>query len=361
MKTSFKLWGIAAVAGAIVLAFVPVVAANGQAEPYIELYQQQTENVYKADQDVSITEDVVGDVVAAGSNIHISANVNGNVLVAGGTVQIDGNVGGDIAAAGGYVVVNGDVSGDIRVFGGQVFVNSKQVTGDLVVSAGKTELAKGLSIGGIEMIPNSDSLRRDVENPTKDVSQYRVMVGNYRDNERKTDKKLLGKVTVGALIFNTIMLVGTIISAYLILRLFPVISENALVTMQKMPFQSVVAGAATYVLGFILAIALAISIIGWHLLYVLAVLGLVTVMLSNVLATYGVGRLILKRFNRKNTGRLQPIVVGMLTVTIGFFVLSLVPVVGEFFVFVLGAGLSCWAVGSLMMNKWNAVMGEKKK
>jgi hypothetical protein len=365
MKISSKFLGITAIFGALVLVTVPNVLANGQniQDTYTTLYQQQSSNVYKADEDVVITENISGDLVVAGGTVEVKANVAGDVLVAGGAVQIDGNVTGDVTAAGGYIVINGDVAGDVRAFGGEVYVNSKVVTGDLLVAAGSTQLAKGLSVSGAEMIPNKEDLKRDVESPTKDISQYKPMFKQSRIEygNNKDDGKMKSGMIVTGLIFQTIILVGTIIAGYAILRLFPVISETGMVTMQKSPFVAIAVGVATYFLGFIGAIALAISVIGWNLLYVLFVLGLVSMMLGNVLATYMVGRLILKKLKRVDTGRLQPLVLGTIVIVIGTMLLGVIPFIGNFLVFIISTGLSCWAVGALVMNKWNAVMGEKKK
>jgi hypothetical protein len=87
------------------------------------------------------------DYFVAGEVIEIYGTVNGDVYAAGGTVLVDGVINGDLLAAGGSVTISGQVVEDVRVAGGQVNLTGS-VGGNATLLGGNVDIAEDALVAG---------------------------------------------------------------------------------------------------------------------------------------------------------------------------------------------------------------------
>lgn len=316
-------------------------------------------NRYIANDDVTVTDDTSGDLVVAGGNVVVKGNVAGNIIAAGGTVQIDGTVANDVLAVGGIVIVNGNVMGDVRSFAGQTYINSKMIGGDLAVAAGEIGVAKGNTVKGMEWLKSKNVTKDSSTNPN-DTTPFRVAYVAPRKNQVNVNTDQEKVVAIVLLVIGSLVgLVSSVISGYFVLRVFPVFTEKTVHTMQAKPLKSAVVGFGVVVGSLIFGLALLLSVVGWNLFFLLAVLGVVGSVFSGIFGYYTIGRWMLAQCGIKHPGRLRALVAGTVLLTVGYWGLRFIPVVGGLLAFFVGFGIMSWALGAIVTNKWNALMNKK--
>ncbi len=129
--------------------------------------------------------------------------------------------------------------------------------------------------------------------------------------------------------------------------------------MKESPWQSVGVGCLTLIGAFFAAILLAISVIGIRLLLLLVVLAVLAYMFGAVYVRYEVGRMILSKFGKENTGRLWVLVTGVLVVDVLLGILTFIPFIGGF-VGILTMFIALWGLGAIVMNKYNSLYKKEK-
>ncbi|MFQ5492764.1 MAG: hypothetical protein ACE5DX_01215 [Candidatus Dojkabacteria bacterium] len=357
MKRKLTRLGVLLTAIALPLAFVLPVSAQfatlGTDSPnrYVTLEEGTT----------AYSDDVAGDLLIAGDQLVISGEVGDNLLAAAGAVQVDGVVNGDAMIAAGYVVINGDVLGDLRIAAGEVYINGT-VSGDLVIFAGRYSISSESFVGGQEILSAGHGVRGTTDNPV-DLTNASHFSGGFSSFEFSDEDlgalvgAFLGASFVVSLILKLIMLIGSIIAAYVVLRLFPVFSENTLTAMKNDGWKSVLLGFVTLIVAPVLLLVLLLTIFGLHTAIVLGIIGLLAWYLTGVYANYFVGRHLLVKFGRPNTGRALPLVVGFVVVEGVILLLGLIPLLGGIIIFFINLLLVSWTLGAMVVNKKRALMG----
>lgn len=319
-----------------------------------ESYTTKSGNVYESGEKLIVNENIEGDYFASATELTINGNVDDNVFVSGGAILINGDVEGDIFAAGGYIVINGDINGDVRVASGELYVNSELIDGDFQVFAGKVSLADEVEITGEQNISAGTTNQGVSDNPI-DLSDYEkgeTSFGNYQ--------ALYGGFLVLGVVWSIIMIIGAIILAYAVLRLFPTFSEKTIVTVQNNFKGSLVAGLVTFIVGPILLVLLAVSVIGLKLSFFIIALFAVLAMIANALAGYMLGRSILRRFfKRKETGRLLPTVIGVTILEIFINLLYIIPFIGFIAAMLVKTSILVVYGGAIIYNKYKALKNDK--
>lgn len=313
-----------------------------------------SESIYGFKDSMLISQPVVNDVVYAGEDLVINAAVTDNVIFAGGSLEINGDVSGDILFFGGALIVNGNVAGDIRAAGGTVVINSASINGDLLVVGSTVLVSSGTTIDGVRNASGTSVDTNAIANPTN-MMTLQEKYGNYGDKLAETFAGLgLGFATFG-LIMQFIIVIGSIFTSYLIIRLFPQFSEKTISTIMKNPGKSVISGFITLVIGFFGAFLLIFSIIGLHTLFVGLVFFIIASILASVYAQYSVGKFIVNRVHKGHSGRFVSVVVGIVVVELSLLILYSVPVIGwnvatlvEILLFALG-------LGAIVYNKYEAL------
>ncbi len=254
-----------------------------------------------------------GNIMACGGNVAVLGHVSGDVASYGGRVNISpaGSVDGDIHSYGGRVEVAGLVDGDVTSYGGGVTLDgTAHITGDVRAYGGTITRRPGAVVDG--------SIDR---NPTSGLSLTTLPFLNP-----------FGFTFPGV----GILLVWVLIAAALA-HWFP---QRTLrvgeVMFGRLP-RSLAVGALSWVLGLILAVILALTIIGIPLtlaiLLVLAAGGI----LGNVAVGWLIGRGILQRFGRRDH---SPVIEAVVGVAILAFIES-IPLMGfllSIFIALLGTG-----------------------
>lgn len=96
---------------------------------------------------IETSEQLNDDLYAAGNTIEIGGEVTRDVFAAGSTVTVSGRVGGDVTAAAGTVRVTGPVAGSVRVAGGQIDVTAPVGWDLAVLGAGSVTVGRTATIG----------------------------------------------------------------------------------------------------------------------------------------------------------------------------------------------------------------------
>jgi len=323
-------------------------------------YSNETGNLYLLDQNeetVVVDLDLEGDLLVSGADVLINSTVGDNLIVAGGRVQIDGDVIGDVFAFAGVLVVNGRVEGDLRALGGSIHLNNN-VYGDLQVGSGEVKIAENAQIMGLEQISSFQTVR-NISNPETDVNNVETNFNFYSPNTPKDNADLdAGSMFVGLmflLLFELLLFAGFVITGYIVLRLFPVFSEDTLKTMGDKTTNSILIGLGMFLFFPILVLLLLISVIGTQVGLMFLLFAMVALYLGNIYIYYFAGRTVLKRFGKNATGRLFPLLIGVLVIRGILFLLNLVPIIGPIVGFILMTAIVTLPIGAMVVNKYNAL------
>ncbi|MCA9387150.1 hypothetical protein KC669_03900, partial [Candidatus Dojkabacteria bacterium] len=311
-------------------------------------------SLYLAGDEEVIENDITNDVVFAGSKVIINGNVLDNVIVAGGAVEINGNVYGDVLFAGGVLILNGEITGDVRAFGGSIFINSSLVGGDVLLSAGQIGISSETQIMGEVESNGFNTEMNATDNPSTLAAAENMDLPFNNNSLRSMVSGFIEGITIFALILSFLMLIGSVFAGYVFIRIFPTFTEKTLATMKKSPWQSVGYGCLTLVIGFVLIFVLFISVIGIRLLFLLLILGILALMAGGIYSRYMVGRMILEKFDKKNTGRFIVLLVGTLVVDLSIFILGLIPILAAF-TGMITFFLTMWGMGAIVYNKYMAM------
>jgi hypothetical protein len=110
---------------------------------------EEVKDLYTGGNLVSINADVEGGLFAGGNVVTIKGDVEKHLMVGGGTVMITGDVDGSVHAGGGTVIIDGAIADDLFVGGGTITIsNTASIGGDLVVGGGVVNI-QGPVVGNV--------------------------------------------------------------------------------------------------------------------------------------------------------------------------------------------------------------------
>lgn len=314
-------------------------------------------SLYATGDNETINFTVGNDVIFAGGDLVINGDVSDNVVFAGSALELNGDVNGDVLFAGGTLIVNGSINGDLRAIGGGVYVNSETITGDMFIRSGTASISSDSLVDGESDIMSWNVDRSASDNPTRieDVSNNGFPFGDSGLSS------VIDGITTGFAVFSIIwgvlMMLGTILAGYFILRVFPTFSEKTLLTMRKSAAFSIFSGCLVLIFGIFIALMLLISLIGIQLLAVLALLGILSYVMGGLYARYEVGRMILVKFGYDKAGRFMTLLSGVLLIDVMLLLLGLLPLLSGLG-WIIGFLLAVWGMGAIVLNKYNALRGK---
>ncbi|MFN8526931.1 MAG: polymer-forming cytoskeletal protein [Chloroflexota bacterium] len=275
---------------------------------------------------VGSTETVADDLFAAGQAVTITGTVKGDAMAFGRTVVVTGTVEGDLLAAAEQVIVEGTVLGSVRAGASDVTISgavgrnvtvgaarlelrpTARVAGNVIAGTANTSvlgsIGRGLtagsavvdiagSVGGdvvasVETLTLSPGARiggalkyrsqREASVPAGVVGggvDYTYTPPSDSGPAEPAAPLLNGMVRTSALVW----LAGTAVLGVLLLALFPEGADRVVGAARQLPLQSLGLGLALLVCVPVVAVLLAITLIG------------IPAMLA-LLATYGVGLLL---------------------------------------------------------------------
>lgn len=317
-------------------------------------------NLYTAGNVVSINSKIEEDLYAAGNMINITEGVEDDVLVLGNSITIDGDIGGTVHSAGGTIIVNGEIEDDLFLAGGNVSLSeSARIGGDLFIAGGIVTI-NGNVEGEVKIAADNINLNGKtadnvvieagkltigkLANIEKDLHLTAPKEANIKEGatiagEIKYTKKTHGHhsgkfwLYKAFTVFFLVLLLMGIATALVFLYLFKEKMLTVVKHSTKDVWKNLGLGFAVLFLTPILALLLAITVIGLQLSLILLVAYFILLLITKVVASLIVGSWIFKRIRKSESYQLgwKEVVVGVLV----FALISLIPFIGWIFGFII--------------------------
>lgn len=255
------------------------------------------------------------DARIAGGNINISAPIAGDLLVAGGSIIITEKaaIGGDLILGGGNVTINAPVKGDVKIGGGRVMINSK-IEGNI-----NAEITENLTFG-----PNAEVVGKVFyKSPKTATVDSGARLGGIEYTEKQKSRANFKAFLTFAFVIKTIAL-G--LAAWLLLKFrnkrVLALSES----IAQKPWESLGVGLLVLIAWPIITILLLVTGVGYYLAIILAVVYVLILLITTLLAILFLGHLALKYLNKP--GEVSPIWQTVVIGTVLWQLLKFIPVVG---------------------------------
>ena len=336
-------------------------ATPGLGQQYGEFVSQNgpaARNVYLAGRSVSVDTDAAEDIVAAGSDVTVRGRVAGDVIAAGRDVLVDAAVASDVRAAGRDVTVRGSVAGDITAAGAEVRLERGLIVGDRIMIAGGT-VEIDAEIGGDARIAGADIALGGTFLGSVDVAGQNIVVRpgariagdfTYRSvNEADIDpaaqiagditfirseatEEMFGGAFAGVGAGTLMFLIGLVVLGAVHLMLFPEAARHVTRDMRDRPGRVLATGAAVFVGTPILAVILAITVIGLPVTIFLVALFLAALFAAYLSAALLMGQVLARLVRRDAEGRFWPRVAALAVGLLVLSILALVPLLGPLIV-----------------------------
>lgn len=316
---------------------------------------------------ITIDGDVLGNVLVAGGNIELNGDIGGALFAGGGMLRVDGNIEEDVLIAGGQITINGNVGDDIRAAGGTLDIDS-HVGGDVLSSAGTVTLAGSVD-GDVHVSDgmvtiNLDRIGGDLvfygEEKNLNVDKNTTVGGERKVEPREKGKTVQFEGTpffdtaslVGSMFgfifkaaFNLLQAVGLVMLGLLIFKLAPIKSDKVLAKIGTFSesMKSFGIGCLALPIGTSILLVLFISLIGWPIAKVLLILAMLAFAIAIPYIGACIGKAILKLLGQKGS-LLVELSIGILLIQL----IRLIPCIG--WVFYVGALLT--GVGAMIRMKY---------
>lgn len=315
----------------ILVALTPGTAQALQQRPVGDVTVERGETVSEASTaagEVLVEGRVTGDVDSGAGAVDIRGPVDGDVDSAMGDVEVDAPVGGDVEVSFGDVYVNAPVAGDVEVRHGDMELGPEgRVEGDVSLGSGEFSGERAAVAGTLraDMAPDFDGFGG------KD-SWAPGLVGRF---------------------FGTLLFVAcAVLLAVLAPRPLAAVARRA----EEAPGRSLIIGVASVPAAVILAVVLAISILGIPLLLLAAPAYLALVLFGALVAAYVVGERLLYATGRYRAGNALAAAVGALVLSAVYQI----PFLGSLLFWglaLLGAGAAIRAVAARRRPRTYAALG----
>lgn len=307
-----------------------------------------------------VTESTDDDVLASSGTLLVNAPV-GSLIAAGGDVQVNAPVTGDVIAAGGMVLVNSTVGGKVVLAGGRVTLNGP-VARNAIATGGEVIFGPNAKVGRDAVVSGGTFTNEGVVNGTLDVQTgtfaNRGAAGSIRNNTGVNQGRGPGALTgLGALIatiaavISFLIALGYLILGLLLLALAPGAARLVEERVLERPLPAFVIGLVALIVAviagvilFVTIVGIPIAVFGW--LFVIA-----AIMLSGLVVSLALGRLILGKTSIADN-RYALFIVGFVILNI----LYLIPFLGGLIKFVV----VCLGFGAIAMIAMDAFSGRRQ-
>jgi hypothetical protein len=269
---------------------------------------------------VSVSEATEDDVFVTGGTISVDAPV-GSLVAAGGQITVNAPVKGDVIAAGGQVTINSDVGGKVVAAGGSVILNGKVGT-NAVLAGGNVELGSSSSVARDAMVSGGS-----VTNAGKVGGKLSVRSNSFdnRGTAGSLEVELQNRGSMAAIIsvFGILFTIGLFILGLILIRVAPGRYHAVEAELISGWIVKLVAGFVGLIVGFILILLLAITLVGLPIAIGIGLLYLGALLVSTLFTSSVLGR--------KVGNLLKRDVSDYVAFTIGFVILAIlfrIPVLG---------------------------------
>lgn len=264
------------------------------------------------------SEPVKGAYFGGGSTVQLTSDVDGDAYIAGQTVTISGNITGDILVAGQTVVVSGKITGDARIIAQNVTVSSP-ITGTLSIAAQSVTITDTATIGkdvalAVQTATINGKIARDVQaavgvltvngtigrnlsymSDTEAVRDGASIGGSVNRTDVPTDTQPTAAEMIGARLASFLYTILALGFAMLLLGLLVPSRLAAIVAAAfPKPWQALLAGLIFLAVTPPVLFFLALSVIGIPVAITGALIYLLVIMLSPIVASLYIGRLLYK-------------------------------------------------------------------
>lgn len=318
------------------------------------------EDVFLANEVISYSKDVDGDLFAFGSTVTIDGDVEGDAFIGGGTVIVNGEIKGDLFIAGGKVSIYSPVGGKVMIGAGTVTIDSN-VKEDVYIGANTVMLAgnfgddvrvgaETLDIRGVIADDLHANVREFKKSVGSEIGGVKSVVITERDEgnvEVEPSRFKVRGFSAWQLFKKTLVTIGWVLAAMLVVKLGPVKTDNLLQRLDKQEnwFTGFGLGLIALLVALPLGIFLFITVIGIPI----AILGGISfafiMLISSLVAKVWVGLKALNVLKQKTTNYCLAAIIGVLLVEL----LSLIPLLG----WMLKTILMTVALGTFLQLKWD--------
>ena len=336
-------------------------------------------NLYLAGYTLDSKALVKGDLIAAGNTINSDSSVGQSLFAAGQTVNVDGNVAQNARVAGAEININGIVSQDLFAAGQNVHLGSSAViNGDVYIAADRITI-DGQIKGGLKAYAGTILINGKIGSNVVIKGVNKLELGDKADLGGKLDyssptelKKADSAKIAGAVNFdqtknikkNMVPAASAAISSFLIsfiallllIMIFPKWSKSIVEAAFARPSASIGWGLFALVVIPLASILIMITILGIKVgLIVLSLYG-VFLAIASLFSALFIGSYLMKIFNKSDkkaafTADWKTALVG----SIALLILSSIPLIGWFIVFVV----FLMGLGILFIQLWEFIKLQK--
>jgi cytoskeletal protein CcmA (bactofilin family) len=274
-------------------------------------------DLHVAGQDVSIAGTINGDLIGFAQHVTISGTVNGSVNLAAQDIKISGTVANSVRAAAKSVTVSGSINGDLAVAADSITVTSTgEVHGDVLVGSGDLRVAGpvGRDIrGSVGDLVIDSRVGQDVRVSADSISLTgKARIGGdlrYSSGEaaviapsgrvsgqtvRTSQYWFTGGPDIwSAMTSHIVRTLLMLVTGLFVVLLIPRASISAADAIRIQLLASVAAGLLSFILWPVLAVILAVIVVGIPIALVGTMLLLCFAYLSQVFVGLAIGRVIL--------------------------------------------------------------------
>lgn len=343
---------------------------------YVTKDQKVEGNLYAAGENITIDGHVTGDIFCAGQAININGIVDGDVICAGQTISVNGGVGGSVRAAGNNIEIRGKVARGLNAAGANInLAQDASVDWDVLVAGanvsmngtiGRSLLGAGANytLGG--KVGNDVSLYLDGNNSRNDsglTALDSAVVDGTLNYTSKFDASISPKAQIKGKVFHNIpkihdrekLKIWGSIGEFLLALISALIIGYVLILIWRKPILEIISektvgfwakigwGAVWMIVMPIIAILIAITVVGLRLVLIGVLLWSVVLMLSKVVAGIAIGDWIINKiWVDKKDSIVWIITVGIAASWIVFYI----PFVG----WLLSLVAIWWGTGAILMQ-----------
>jgi hypothetical protein len=281
--------------------------------------------VYKFGQTVIITGTINGDIFCAGQTVTIDAVVNGDVICAGQSLTVDGTIRGNVRVAGQTVNIGANIERSASLAAQDATLQSNAKVGSDVGVAAQTATIDGV-VGrdvrsGTNTLVLNNIVGRNVEANAQKLEQgSAAKIGGHltfrKAAPRHPGQRIAHLWVIRSLYVDLALLVFSLV----LVALFPQLFGRWNKTATAKPWLALLGGfLATFVVP-VLAITLALTLVGAPLAAFVGLAWLLLLFLSAPVAAFYIGSLILRQEKR------APLIMLAGAVVLGL--VCLVPILG---------------------------------
>jgi len=368
-KTSLKLMLIALL---IVLFPLSANAFVVKSDDVVKVGQDEIieGNLYAAASSITINGTVKGDLICAAQTININGPIEGDIICAGQTININSYVGGNIRVAGNTININSKVGRNVMAFGNVVHFGSGADVGwsAMVAGANVNVMGKvgGTLHGGGENVTVDAEVAKSVDFDAKtlvigdnakigadlnyveynkgevEVSDKAVIAGKINPREKKIagkQKSIIWGISLAWIWGKIISIFSVLILGLVFISLFKDKVENTVKKMIDKPWAQIGWGLVILIITPVIALILAITIIGLPLAAILIFAWLIMLFIAKAMAAIAFGFWLFDKFKKKTKTLMWPMIAGIII----SYIIFCIPFIG----WILALAALLWGLGGL--------------